>query len=180
MQHARLSCPSPTARACWNSGPSSWWCHPTISSSIFSFSSCLQYFPASRSFPMSQFFTSDGQSIGTSASASVLTMDIQGWLPVGWMVWSPCSPRDSQESTPAPQFESIFLVLSLLYGPTLTSIHDYWRNYNFYFKHFCWQNDLCFLINEKYINTPPQINIYVIPKFQAKVHLLGRELQWTH
>ena len=78
---ARLPCPSPTKRDCSNSCPSSWWCHPTISSSVIPFSSCLQSFPASGSFPMSQFFTSGGQSIG--ASASVLPMNIQDWFPLG-------------------------------------------------------------------------------------------------
>ena len=77
MQHARLTCPSPTPGACSNSCPSSWWCHPTISSSGIPFSSHLQSFPASGSFQMSQFFLSSGQSIGTSASASVHPMNIQ-------------------------------------------------------------------------------------------------------
>ena len=77
LQHAKLSCPSPTARACSNSCPSSQWCHPTISSYVIPFSSCLQSFPASGSFPMSQCFTSGGQSIGVSASAPVLPKNIQ-------------------------------------------------------------------------------------------------------
>ena len=85
LQHTRLPCPSPTPRACSNSCPLSWWCHPTISSSIIPFSSsCLQSFPALGSFPRSQFFISDGQSIGASASASVLPMNIQNWFPLGW------------------------------------------------------------------------------------------------
>ena len=77
LQHTRLPCPSPTPGACSNSHPSSWWCHPTISSSIIPFSSCLQSFPTSGSFLRSQFFTSGGQSIGVLASASVLPMNIQ-------------------------------------------------------------------------------------------------------
>ena len=80
LQHARLPCPSPTPRTCSNSCPSSWWCHPTISSSVIPFSSRLQSFPASGSFPMSQFFTSSSQSIGASASASVLLMNISGLI----------------------------------------------------------------------------------------------------
>ena len=84
MQHARLACPSPTPRAYSNSCPSSQWCHPTISSSGIPFSSCLQSFPASGSFPVSQFFTSHGQRIGVSASTSVLPMNIQDWFPLGW------------------------------------------------------------------------------------------------
>ena len=77
LQHIRLPCPSPTPRACSNSCPLSWWCHPAILSSFVPFSSCLQSFPASGSFLMSQFFASGGQSIGASASASVLPMNIQ-------------------------------------------------------------------------------------------------------
>ena len=81
MQHARLSHPSPTPGIYSNSCPLSWWCHPTISSSVVSFSSCLQSLPASGSFPMSQFFTSGGQNIG--ALVSVLLMSIQDWFPLG-------------------------------------------------------------------------------------------------
>ena len=84
LQHTRLSCPSPTPRACSNSYPLSQWCHPTISSSVVPFSSCLQSFPASGSFQISQFFPSGGQSIGISASASILPMNIQDWFPLGW------------------------------------------------------------------------------------------------
>ena len=85
LQHARLTCPTPTPRACSNSCPLSQWCHPTISSSVVPFSSRLQSFPASGSFPMGQFFASGGQSIGVSASASVLPMNIQYWSPLGWI-----------------------------------------------------------------------------------------------
>ena len=87
LQQARLLCPSPTPRAYSNSCPLSQSCHPTISSSVIPFSSCLQSFPASGSFPMSYFFISDGQSIGVSASASVLPMNIQDWFPLGWTGW---------------------------------------------------------------------------------------------
>ena len=87
------------------------------------FSSCPQSFPVSGSFPMSWLFTSGGQSIGASASASVLPMNIQGWFPLGW------TGLISQESSPTLQFESISSwVLSLLYGSTLTSVHDHWKN----------------------------------------------------
>ena len=78
-----------------------------ISSPVAPFSSCIQFFPASGSFPMSWLFTSGGQSIGASASALFLPMNIQGWFPLRWQVWSSYCPRDSQESSPAPQFESI-------------------------------------------------------------------------
>ena len=87
LQHARLPCPLPTPRACSDSWPSSWWCYPTISSSVIPFSSCLQSFPVSGSFPVSQFFTSDGQSVRVSASTSVLPMNIQDWFPLGWTGW---------------------------------------------------------------------------------------------
>ena len=83
LQHTRLPCPSPTPRACSNSCPSSWWCHQTISSSVVPFSSCLQSLPASGSFQISQFFTSGGQNIGASASASILSMNTQDWFPLG-------------------------------------------------------------------------------------------------
>ena len=82
LQHARPPCPSPSPRVCSNPCPLSQWCYPTISSSVVPFS-CLQSFPASGSFPMSQLFVSGGQSIGVSASASVLPMNIQGWFPLG-------------------------------------------------------------------------------------------------
>ena len=80
LQHARLPCPSPTPGACSDLCPSSWWCHPTISSSVVPFSSCLQSLPASGSFPVSQFFTSGGQSTGASVSASVLPMKYSGLI----------------------------------------------------------------------------------------------------
>jgi len=84
LQHARPPCSSPTPRVYSNSCPLSQWCHPTISSSVIPFSSCLQSFPASGSFPMGQFFSSGGQSIGVSASATVLPMNMKDWFPLGW------------------------------------------------------------------------------------------------
>ena len=91
MQHVGLPCPSPTLGACSNSCPLSQWCHPNISSSAVPFSSCPQCFPASGSFPRNQFFTSGGQSVGVSASASVLPMNIHEWFALGLTVaWSPC------------------------------------------------------------------------------------------
>ena len=86
-QHARLPCPSPTARVYPNPCPLSWWCHPTISSSVVPFSSCPQSFPASGSFEMSQLFASCGQSIGVSTSTSVLPMNTQDWFPLEWTGW---------------------------------------------------------------------------------------------
>ena len=87
LQHSRSPCPLPTPGAYSNSCPLSRWCHPTILSSVIPFSSCLQSFPASGSFPMSQFFTSGGQGIGVSASASVLSVNIQDWFPLGLTGW---------------------------------------------------------------------------------------------
>ena len=99
-----------------------------ISSSVVPFSSCPQSSPASGSFQMSQFFTSSGQSIGVSASASVLPVSIQDWFPLGWTGWISLQSKDFQESSSAPQFKSInSSALSFLYSPTLTSIHDYWK-----------------------------------------------------
>jgi len=106
--------------------------HPTISSSAVPFSSRLQSFPASGSFQMSQLFASGGQSIGVSASASVLPMNIQDRFPLGRTGWISLRPRNSEESSPTPQFKSInSLALSFLYSPALTSIHDHWNNYSF-------------------------------------------------
>ena len=87
LQHARLPCPSPTPGACSNSCPLSWWCHPTLSSSVIPFSSSLQSFPTSGSFQMSQLFASGCQSTGVSASVSVLPMNTQDWSPLGWTGW---------------------------------------------------------------------------------------------
>ena len=87
LQHARSPCPSPTLGVYPNSCPLSGWCHPTISSSVIPFSSHLQSFPAPGSFQMSQLFASGGQSIGVSASTSVLSMNTQDWFPLGWTGW---------------------------------------------------------------------------------------------
>ena len=87
LQHAMLSCPSPTPRACLNSRSLSQRCHPATSSSVIPFSSCPQSFPASGSFQMSQFFASGAHNIGVSASVSVLPINIQDWVPLGWTGW---------------------------------------------------------------------------------------------
>ena len=91
----QASCPSPSPGACSNSCPLSQWCHPTISSSVVPFSSCLQSFPASESFLMSQRFASGGQSIGASVPSSVLLMNIQDWFPLGWTSWISLQSKDS-------------------------------------------------------------------------------------
>ena len=132
LQHARPLCPSPTPGAYSNSCPSSQWCHPIISSSVIPFSSCLQSFPASGSFPMSQFFTSGGQSIGVSASASVPPVNIQDWFPLGWTAWISLQFKGLLRVFSNTTVQSISSsVLSFLYGPNLTSIYDYWKNHSF-------------------------------------------------
>ena len=142
LHHARPSCWSPTPGVYSNSCPLSQWCHPTISSSVVPFSSHLQYFPASGSFLMSQFFTSGDQSIGVSVFASVLPMNIQDCFPLGWTGWSPCCPRDSQESSPTPQFKSINS--SELSFPSQLS-HPYMttgKTHSFDEVDLCWQSNL--------------------------------------
>ena len=126
LQHARPPCPSPTPGVYSNSCPLSLWCHPAISSSVLPFSSCPQSLSASGSFPMSQLFAWGGQSIGVSALHHSFQWTPRTDLLQNGLVGSPCSPRDSQESSPTLQFKSInSLALSFLHSPTLTSIHDY-------------------------------------------------------
>ena len=106
-------------------------CHPAISSSVIPFSSCPQSLQASESFPMSQLFAWGGQSAGVSALASVFPMNIQDWSPLGWTGWISLQSKNSQESSPAPQFKSInSSALSFLHSPTLTSIHDHGKNHS--------------------------------------------------
>ena len=128
LQHAKPPCPSSTPRVYSDSCPLSQWCHPAISSSIVPFSSYPQCFPASGSFPISQFFTSGGQSIGVSASASVLPMNIQDWFSLGWTVWISLQSKGLSGVFSNSTFKSInSLALSFLYSPTLISINDYWK-----------------------------------------------------
>ena len=142
-QHTSPPYPSLTPGVYPNSCPFSQWCHPTISSSVVSFSSCPQSFPASGSFQVSQLFASGGQSIGVSASASVLPVNTQDWSPLGWTDWISLQSKglsrvfswdfsqDSQESSPTLMFKSVnSSAPSFLYSPTLTSIHDHWRNHS--------------------------------------------------
>ena len=132
MQHSRLPCPSPIPETCSNLCSLSWWCHPTISFSIVPFS-CLQSFPASGSFPMSQFFASCGQSTGASASASVLPMIIQDWFPSGWTGWISLQSKGLSRVFSNTTVLKHSSALSFLYGPTLTAIHDYWKNHSFFY-----------------------------------------------
>ena len=128
-QHGRPPCPSPTPRVYPNPWPLSRWCHPAISSSVIPCSSCPQSFPASGSFPMSQLFTSGGQSIGVSASASVLPTKTQDWSPLGWTGWIFLQSKGLSRVFSNTTVKSInSSAFSFLYSPTLTSIHDYWKN----------------------------------------------------
>ena len=131
LQHARLSCPSPTPGVHRNSCPSSRWCHPAISSSVVPFSSCPQSLPASGSFPVSQLFTWGGQSIGVSALASVLPMNTQNGFPLGWTCWISLQSKGlSRVFSNTTVQKHQFSVLSFLHSPTLTSIHDHWKNHS--------------------------------------------------
>ena len=132
LQHARLPCPSPTPRVYPNSRPLSRWCQPTISASVVPFSSHPQSFPASGSFKMSQFFASGGQRIGVSASTSVLPMNTQDLSPLGWTGWISLQSKGlSRVFSNTTVFKSInSSVLSFLYSPTLTSIHDHRKNHS--------------------------------------------------
>ena len=113
-------------------------CHPTTSSSVVPFS-CLQSFSASRSFQMSQFFSSSGQSIGVSASAPVLPMNIQDWFPLGWTGWIFLQSKGLSRVLSNITFQKHqFFSTQLLYSPTLTSIHDCWKNHSFDYTDLCW------------------------------------------
>ena len=130
-QHARPPCPSPTPRVHPNPCRLSRWFHPTISSSVVSFSSCSQSFPASGSFQMSQLFASGGQSIGVSASTSVLPMNIQDWFSLGWTGWISLQSKGLSRvfSNTMVQKHQFFGAHLSLY-PILTSIHDHWKNHS--------------------------------------------------
>ena len=129
LQHTRLPCPSLLPGICSNSCPLSQWCYPTISSSVTLFSSHPQSFPASGSFPISQLFASGGHCIGASTSASVLPMNIQGWFPLGLTGWiSLLSKGLSRVFSSNTVLKNQFFSAQLLHSPTLTSIHDYWKN----------------------------------------------------
>ena len=131
-QHARPPCPSPTPGVHSDSRPSSQWCYPTISSSITLFSSCPQSFPGSGSFPMSQLFTSGGQSVETSTSPSVLPMNIKGWFPLELTdLISLLSKGLSRVFFSTTIWKHQFFCTRLPYGPILTFIHDYWKSHSF-------------------------------------------------
>ena len=137
LQHTRLSCPPPAPGACSDSCPWSRWCYPTISSSVIPFSSCRQSFPELGSFPRSQFFTSGDQSIGVSASTSILPMNIQDWSPLGWTGWIPLQSKGLSRV-----FSNITVQKHQFFGTQLSSqsnshihdhwsrIHDHWKNHS--------------------------------------------------
>ena len=132
LQHPRLPCPSPSPWTCSKSYPLSQWRHPTTSSSVVPFSSHFQSFPAWGSFPMSQFFTSGGQSVGALAAASVLPMNIQAWFPLGWTGWISLQFKGLSRvfsNTTVQKYQ--FFSAQLFHSPTLISIHDYWKNHCF-------------------------------------------------
>ena len=139
LQHASLLCPSPSLGVCSNSCPLSQWCHPTISSSVAPFSTSPQSLTASGSFPVNQLFTSGGQTIGASASASVLPMNIQDWFPLGLtglISWLSKGLSRVFSSTPTGKHHFFSAQPSL--WSTLPSIHDYWKNHSFDYMDLCW------------------------------------------
>ena len=130
-QYARPPYPSPTPGVYSNSRALSQWCHPAISSSVIPFSSCPHSLPASESFPMSQLFTWGGQSIRVSASASVPPMNTQDWSPLRWTGWISLQSKGLSRVFSNTTVQSInSLVLSFLHSPTLTFIHDHWKNHS--------------------------------------------------
>ena len=130
LQHTRPPCLPPTPRVYSNSCLLSLWCHPTIWSSVVPFSSCLQSFPASGSFPVSQFFACGGQNIGVLASISVLPINIQDWSPLGWTGWISLQARGFSRVFSNTTVQKHQFFGAQLYSPTLTSIHDYWENHS--------------------------------------------------
>ena len=140
LQHIRLRGPSLPPRVCLlDSCPLNWWCHPIVSSSVTLFFSCAQSFPSSGSFAVSWLLASGGRTIGASASASVLPMNIQDWFPLGLTGWLSLQSKglsrvfSSTTDWKHQFFNDAFLMvlLSYLNGLTLTSIHDYWKNHSF-------------------------------------------------
>ena len=131
LQHARPLCPSPTPRVYSNSCPLSWWCHPVISSSVIPFSSCLQSFPTPESFQKSGFFTSGSKSIGVSASASVLPVNIQDWFPLRWTGWISLQSKElsfkhAQIQISIPQIVKYFSICFLVehYQPSPLNVDN--------------------------------------------------------
>ena len=143
LHHARPPCPSPTPGVHPNPCPSSLWCHPAISSSFIPFSSCPQSLPSSESCPMSQLFSWGGKSTGVSALASVLPMNIWDWSPLGWTGWISLQSKGlSGVFSNFTVWKHQSSVLSFFHSPTLTSIHDYWKNHSLDQMDLCWQSNV--------------------------------------
>ena len=144
LQHARLPCHLPSPRICPSSCPLNRWCQPTISFSVTLFIFCLQYFQASESFPMSQLITLGGQSIGDSASASVLLKTKWGWFPLWLTVLISLVPRNSQQSSTVPRLEIInsSALCLLIVCPALTCVHDYRKELRFDYTDLCQQSNV--------------------------------------
>ena len=138
LWHTKLPCPSLYPWVCSNSCSLSQWCHPTISSSFIPFSSCLPSFPASGSFPVSQLFSSGGQNIGGSSSASVLPMNNQGWFPLGLTCWITLLSKGlSRVFSRATFWRYQFFGVQPFYCPALTSVHDFWEKHSFDYMDLC-------------------------------------------
>ena len=144
LQHTRLPYPSPTPGVDSKSCPSSWWCHPTISSSDDPFSSCLQPFPASGSFQMNQFFSSGGQNTRVSASASVLPRNIQDWFPLGWTGWISLLSKGLSRvfSNTTVQKHQFFGTQFSLQSNSHIHTWLYWKNHSFDKTELCWQSNV--------------------------------------
>ena len=143
LQNARLPRPSPTAGACSNSCPSSWWCHPIISSSVVPCSSCLQSSQHQVLFQWVSFSHQVAKILEVKLQHQSFQCVFRTDLLQDGLVGSPCSPNDSQESSPTPQFKSInSLALSFLHSPTLTSVHGHWKNHSLDQTGLCWQSNV--------------------------------------
>ena len=143
LQHTRLLCPPLSPRVCSDSCLLGWWCYLTISSFVTPFSFYILSFLTSRSFPLSQLLASGGQTVGVSASASVLPMNIQGWFPVGLTALISLQSKGLSRVFSSTTFKSInSMALRVLCGPTVISVNDYWKNHNFEYVDICWQSDV--------------------------------------
>ena len=141
LQHARITCPSPSPKVCSNSCPLSWWCYPTISFSATPFSFCFQFFPASEYFPVGLLFASGNQSI--RASVSVLPVNIQDWSPLGWIGWISLQSKwllRVFSNTTVQKHQ--FFWCSAFFTVQLTSIHNHWKNHSLDQTDLCWQSNV--------------------------------------
>ena len=143
LQHTSLPCPSASCGVCSSSCPLHRWCHPTISFSVTLFSFCPQSFPTSGFLQWVRSLHQVAKVLELQLQHLSIQRVFSVYFREDWLVWSPCCPRDSQESSPTPQFKSInSLVLCLLYGPALTTIHDHRKDHSADYTGFCWQSDV--------------------------------------